>query len=107
MGIASKPLDLGGGFHMKQAKLDIPGTISITQAAKLLGCNTETIRAGIDNETFKWGFKFKGKGEWIYKVAEKPLLNFLNQNDIFESYLRETNSRFDMIISLLSNNGET
>lgn len=53
------------------------GTMSVPKAAKLIGCHAQTIRDGIDNGTFTFGFKFKGKKEWIYKVAEKPLMNWL------------------------------
>lgn len=54
------------------------GTISVPKAAKLIGCHAQTIRDGIDNGTFPFGFKFKGKEEWIYKVSEKPLMEMLN-----------------------------
>lgn len=56
------------------------GTISVPKAAKLIGCHAQTIREGIDNGTFVFGIKFKGKEEWIYKVAEKPLKDWLNGN---------------------------
>ena len=79
-------------------------TISLPEAARRIGCKPETLRAGIDNGTVPFGFKFKASREWVYKVAEEPLMKLLEGGGSLETMSR-VEQKLDELLSIAKSVG--
>ena len=43
--------------------------ITVSQAAVLLNCSEETVRNGLKNNSFPFGFAVKQSGRWTYIIT--------------------------------------
>lgn len=64
--------------------------VSVTEAARLLGCNVNSLRAGLINGTFPFGLAWNSKtetraGQWNFRIPRKALMNFLENGLIKEN----------------------
>lgn len=52
----------------------LPNTLTARQVAIITGTNPETIREAIQNESFPFSLRYRGKGKYVYRVMTAPFL---------------------------------
>lgn len=56
--------------------------ITVTEVANLLGCNVQSVRAGLINGTFPVGIAWysgtkEKNGQWNFRIPREPFIEFL------------------------------
>lgn len=59
--------------------MESPKTITVAEAAKLLGSYPSFVRLGLQQRVFPFGFAVKRK-KWAYIIYEDKLIGWLNSN---------------------------
>ena len=67
----SKPSDRTATLPMKKAKECIIQRLSVMDAARMMGINHQTVRKGLQQGVFPWGYGIKTSEHWVYFINAK------------------------------------
>lgn len=65
-----KALGLPDGYFFRDEKLPVrtSNNMTVTEAAKLLGCSVEFIHRGLQQRVFPWGYAVECNEHWAYYI---------------------------------------
>ena len=67
----SKPSDRTATLPMKKAKECIIQRLSVMDAARMMGINHQTVRKGLQQGVFPWGYGIKTSEHWVSFINAK------------------------------------
>ena len=67
----SKPSDRTATLPMKKSKECIIPRLSVMDAARMMGINHQTVRKGLQQGVFPWGYGIKTSEHWVYFINAK------------------------------------
>lgn len=67
----SKPSDRTATLPMKKSKECIIQRLSVMDAARMMGINHQTVRKGLQQGVFPWGYGIKTSEHWVYFINAK------------------------------------
>ena len=67
----SKPSDRTATLPMKKSKECIIQRLSVMDAARMMGINHQTVRKGLQQDVFPWGYGIKTSEHWVYFINAK------------------------------------
>ena len=67
----SKPSDRTATLPMKKSKECIIQRLRVMDAARMMGINHQTVRKGLQQGVFPWGYGIKTSEHWVYFINAK------------------------------------